>query len=254
MTITNRGHGAVHARARHGRHGFRDRGGHLRGRARAGRRVHGRRRRSRPRRPGRRRRARDRELRSRAGGAAPARRAAGDVALAGDARVRAARARRPARRRRRRSRCATRATSRWRSARWRSRPDAGRVRDGGRRVLRAAVAPGATCTVAVAFAPVGARAGAPRRCGCRRPRRRRRSSRASPAAAPASASTPTRSAPVALAAQPLARLAGDGGDTAGAALAPGPATSTATAYDDVIAGASLWCRTRPSSRGRARRT
>lgn len=48
--------------------------------------------------------------------------------------------------------------------------------------------------------------------------------------------------PIDLFAQPFARLSGDGGDTAGGAVASGPCDVDGDGFDDTIVGASLWSR------------
>ena len=108
------------------------------------------------------------------------------------------------------------------------------------------VAPGQSCTVSVAFAPLGA--------GWRTATLRLPSAgggqdlvaRVSGRGAGAGLDTDPI-ARIDLAGQPLVRLAGDGEDTVGAGLASGPCDVDGDGIDDVLAGAPLWS-TRPAQR------
>jgi hypothetical protein len=112
---------------------------------------------------------------------------------------------------------------------------------GGDECSNTTLAEGAACTVTVAFAPVSP---GYRRAALRFPT----DAAGSPAVArlegraTGTGSDTLFDTPLALAAQPFARLQGDGGDGAGGALAGGPCDVDGDGYDDVITGAPQWSR------------
>jgi hypothetical protein len=120
-------------------------------------------------------------------------------------------------------------------------PDAARFSIAADGCSDATVAPGGECVVQVAFAPVVA---GWRTASLRIPRAGGNAAVARVSGRGSGAGVDTDAfGPLDLAFQPLLRLQGDGGDTAGAALASGACDVNADGYDDVLSGAPLWSRT-----------